>query len=845
MQPLPIDPRLPEIVAALRAGSSLVLVAEPGAGKTTRVPRALFDAGLAEGGEILVLEPRRLAARMAARRVAEELGERVGERVGFQVRFEDVSSSRTKIRFVTEGILTRRLGTDPGLRGVSVVVLDEFHERHLHADVALALVRRLQRGARPDLRLVVMSATLDADAVAAYLGAQAMHVEGRRFEVELEHADKRDERPLEQQVASAVRKLVVRGLDGDVLVFLPGAAEIRRAREACDEIARSAGLEVVMLHGDLPAAEQDRAVRRDAKPKIILSTNVAETSITIEGVAAVVDSGLARVAGHSPWSGMPTLETKPVSRASATQRAGRAGRVRAGRCLRLYTKQDHDTRPAHDVAEIRRVDLAETVLLLRASGERDLAGFGWLEVPPAAALDAAEVLLARLGAVDASGEATDLGRKMLTLPLHPRAARLVCEAVARNVGARGALLAALLGEREIRVQARMGAGGRAAATDEVAQSDLVARLEAFEAVEVQGLAPDRIRAHDLDVGATLAVGRARDQIARIIRARDVKASLYDEEQALLVSTLAAFPDRVAKRRDAKGADVVFAGGGSAKLAPTSMVKEAPFLVAVDADERRGQTLVRLASGIEPEWLLEMFPERVVDRRDVRFEAAAERVVVLQQLVYDGLVLDESRSTTETGPEVERVLAEAALAAGASAFCDPDELDRLRRRVRFAALHVPAITPIDDDALRAAMLELCAGRRSFAELRETSLLDVLRARLGQSHVLLDRMAPERVTLPGGRRVTVAYEADKPPWIESRLQDFFGMADSPRVADGRVPLVVHLLAPNQRAVQVTSDLAGFWDRHYPAIRRELMRRYPRHSWPEDPLHSTPPPPRPPRR
>ncbi|HYG68817.1 MAG TPA: helicase-related protein, partial [Anaeromyxobacteraceae bacterium] len=413
MTPLPIDPVLPEIVAALRGGRSLVVEAPPGAGKTTRVPRALHDAGLSRAGEIVVLEPRRLAARLAARRVAEELGERLGETVGYQVRFEEVAGPRTRIRFVTEGLLTRRFLSDPALSGVAAVVLDEFHERHLAGDLALALLRRLQATARPDLKVVAMSATLDAAPVAAFLGAPAVRSEGRRFDVGIEFLSPeeaaRDER-LEALVARAVRRVVREEPDGHVLVFLPGAAEIRRAREALAAFASDGGIELLPLHGDLPPDEQDRAVRPSARRKVILSTNVAETSVTIEGVVAVVDSGLARVASHSPWSGLPTLEVRKVSRASAAQRAGRAGRTRPGRAIRLYTRHDHDARPAFDLPEIQREDLSETLLAVAALDARELE---WFEAPPPAALEAARTLLVRLGATDGSGALTELGRRML------------------------------------------------------------------------------------------------------------------------------------------------------------------------------------------------------------------------------------------------------------------------------------------------------------------------------------------------------------------------------------------------------------------------------------------------
>jgi len=368
VQALPIDSILPEIVASLRRSPNLVIEAPPGAGKTTRVPPALLDAGLAGEGEVWVLEPRRLAARLSARRVAEERCERLGETIGYQVRFEEMAGPRTRLRFLTEGVLTRRLLSDPKIKNVGVVVLDEFHERHLQADMALALLRRLQQTARPDLRLVVMSATLEAAPIARFLGdCPTLCAEGRRFEVETEHLARPDDRPLAEQVAAAVRRLLAEGLDGDVLVFLPGASEIRRAQAACAGLASQAGLLLLPLHGELPAAEQDTAVRPSEQRKIILSTNVAETSVTIDGVVAVIDSGLARIASHSPWSGLPQLNVARISRASAAQRTGRAGRTRPGRCLRLYTTQDFAARPEHEAPEIQRLDLAEPALELHAA----------------------------------------------------------------------------------------------------------------------------------------------------------------------------------------------------------------------------------------------------------------------------------------------------------------------------------------------------------------------------------------------------------------------------------------------------------------------------------------------
>ena len=855
MDPLPIDALLPDIVSSLARAPSLVLEAPPGAGKTTRVPPALLRAGLAGQGEVIVLEPRRLAARMAARRVAEEMGERPGETVGWQVRFEDVSGPRTRLRYVTEALITRRLLADPSLAGVGAVVLDEFHERHLDGDLALALLRRLQSGPRPDLRIVVMSATLDAEPVARFLSAPRIRSEGRAFPVEIEYLSPQEagrDLRLEEQIALAARRIVREEPDGHVLAFLPGAAEIRRAREALASLSAS-GVEVLPLHGDLAPEEQDRAVRPSRARRVILSTNVAETSVTIDGVVAVVDSGLARVASHSPWSGLPSLETRRVSRASAAQRAGRAGRTRPGRCLRLYTRHDHDARPEMEAPEIRREDLAELALALAVVGISDAS---WLEPPPAAAWGAAQSLLRRLGALDPVGAVTELGRRLVELPLHPRLARLALEAHELGATEEGALAAALLGERAIRERWDLDRRGPAP----TGTSDLLELSWLFREAARVRFAEGKVRALGLSPGAVQAVERARRQIAGLLRrgrrtstANPKNQPLPSPDDTILLATFAAFPDRVARRRAPGSDEVVLAGGGSARLSQESVVREAPLVVAIDAEERRARAgaggrpgfagvVVRLASAVTQEMLLELAHDHLRYAEDVRWNAAAERVDAFERLLYDDLVIEETRAAEAAPDRVSAALCEAALARGARAFAPEGALDRLVGRLAFAARHAPGsgLEPPSEDDLAEALRELCAGRRSFAELREAGLDAVLVARLtGPRRALLERLAPDRIALPGGRSVKVHYGTNaEQPWVESRLQDFFGMADGPRLAGGAAPLVLHLLAPNGRAVQVTTDLAGFWTRHYPALRRELMRRYPRHAWPEEPLHAAPP-------
>jgi ATP-dependent helicase HrpB len=788
--PLPIDPLLPSIVEHLRSAPNVVIEAPPGAGKTTRVPAALLDA---MAGEVLVLEPRRIAARMAARFVAAQRGERAGETVGYQVRFEEVAGPRTRLRFLTEGVLTRRLLSDPMLRRISCVVLDEFHERHLEGDLALALLRRLQQTSRPDLRLVVMSATLDAGPIAAYLGgARVMRSEGRQYPLEIEYTP-HSAVPLEAQVAAALERLAGGpGPGGHVLVFLPGAAEIRRAQAACSAPARRRGWRILPLHGDQPAEEQDLAVAPAAEPKIILATNVAESSITIKGVAAVIDSGLVRVAGHSPWNGLPTLQVARTSQASANQRAGRAGRTGPGRVVRLYPLEDFVRRPAHETPEIARADLAPAALLLHAMGT-SFSDLEWLDAPPPASVEQATNLLTKLGAFGPAG------KEMVRYPLHPRLARLIVEASRRGVAEDGCTVAALLSAGE-----RLPAEARHAT-----RSDLLALMESRWEPRTEQI----VR-----------------QMRRIVNPPRQKQR---DEDALLISVLAAFPDRVARRRQAN--ELLLAEGGSAELAASSTVTTAPFLVTVDAEDRsdRKLPLVRLASAIEPEWLLDLLPERVRDVSRVEWNRSAARVEQFEALMFGQIAIQESRASSDS-EAAARLLAEKAMEAGIERFADAEELAAFEARMQFAAQHGEASElPRPADALR----ELAAGLKSFAELetaaRDGGLIRAMERRMGPGlRRAIEEAAPERIRLPSGRQVRVHYEANQPPWIASRLQDFFGMRQTPTVARGAVPVVVRLLAPNQRPVQMTTDLAGFWQRLYPQVRKELARRYPKHKWPEDP-------------
>jgi ATP-dependent helicase HrpB len=768
---LPVDAILPEIISSLKGRPNLVIEAAPGAGKTTRVPLVLL--GIATG-EVIVLEPRRIAARLAARRVAWELGETIGETVGYQVRFEEVSGPRTRLRFVTEGILTRRLLSDPMLKGVDAVVLDEFHERHLESDLALALLKRLQ-SKRPELRIVVMSATLDAAPVAHYLGdCPVIRSEGRLFPLSIRHLPYSPQ-PLHAQVAHAVELAVNEAQPGHILVFLPGVAEIRRAMRECETIARRAGLLSLPLHGDLSPTEQDRVVSPDPQRKLILATNVAESSVTIEGVTVVVDSGLARTATHSPWTGLPTLSIGRISKASARQRAGRAGRTGPGRVLRLYSEEDLQLRPEHDAPEIVRSDLSQLCLALRVMGVSHFNDIDWLDAPPAAAVENAESLLDRLGATG------DMASQLVRYPLPPRLSRLLVESMKRDIGENGCVAAALL-----------GSGARSD------HSDLLVAIESEQD------------------GRTLQLVQ---QLRRL--ARPTKQLLHDDD-ALLLSVLTGYPDRVARLRS--GNQLLLSSGASAELAGEAPSYE--FMVAIDIEDRKEKPLpiIRMTSRIEPEWLIDLFPDRMHERSNVVWNRTAERVESASTLLYDDLVIQESRDSAPDREAAADLLVQKTLEVGIERFVDGEALEALKARIEFAGLQQPD--------LHNALHDLCLGLRSFADLKNAAkdLIPLLEQTIDTKR--LQEVAPATIRLQCGRHTKVHYEQGKPPWIASRLQDFFGMQDTPRIGPARTPLVLHLLAPNHRAVQTTTDLRGFWERLYPQVRRELMRRYPRHAWPERP-------------
>jgi ATP-dependent helicase HrpB len=790
--PLPIDSLLPEIVELVANNPVTLLQAEPGAGKTTRVPPALLAHGL---DDVYVLEPRRLATRMAARRVAEELGEPLGRTVGYQVRFEEVSGPQTRLWYVTEGVLTRKLLSDNGLRNTKVVVLDEFHERHVETDLALALLRKYQ-ASRGDLRLLIMSATLASNELVSKLGSVPMvNAPGRVFPVSVRYTPP-SSAPLEAEAAAAVSKVLTE-TNEHVLLFLPGAAEIRKVITACEPVARQFGAKVLPLHGELSPAEQDEAVAQCAQRKIICSTNVAESSVTIDGVEAVVDSGLARVMTHSPWSGISRLHIERISKSSAIQRAGRAGRTGPGIAIRLYSESDFVRRPDQTAPEITRADLSQLILQLAASGFRweDLT---WLDTPGSEILEHSHALLVQLGALDSTGAVSPVGRLIAKLPIHPRLARFVLSAAEFGAAEEACELAARLSEGRVRL-------------DDSARNRYSSDIEAILAIE-----------------PSYAVRRLSKQLRDAMRSMTSQRSA---EHAIEKALLTAYRDRVARRRNST---LLLSGGGAAKLDANSAAM-GEFLVALEIDDRSGGTmpLIRLASHIEPDWLLDFFPNEVQPYEEMTWNREAERVEQVNSLRYGQLVIDESRGAPADRAAAARLLVEKALEAGVEPFSDAEELGRFLRRVQFAAEHNSTIH-LPDDLISGSLLELAAGVSSFAALRDAAksggLLAVMESKLPMR--LINETAPTHVQLPSGRRARIEYHEGRPPSVASRLQDFFGMKQTPTVAGGTVPLVVHLLAPNHRPVQMTTDLVSFWKNLYPQVRRELSRRYPRHAWPEVP-------------
>jgi ATP-dependent helicase HrpB len=851
MTPLPIDVLIPDCLERM-AGGSLVVVAPPGSGKTTRLPPAMLDSGRLQSAHpnVLVLQPRRIATRAAARRVADERGWTLGLQVGYQVRFERHYTEATRLRFITEGILTRQLLADPFLETVGAVVLDEFHERNLESDLALALLREVRDEVRPDLLLVVMSATLDAGPVATFLGGCPVVVaEGRTHPVAIEY------RPADRPSSpDTLVPLVQEWLDdpresGHLLVFLPGMAEIRRAWRRLEAMAERAGAVVLPLHGSLRPEDQDRALRPSDRRKIILSTNVAETSLTIEGVRTVVDSGQARLGRYDSARGVDRWSLERISRASAEQRAGRAGRTGPGRCIRLWSERDERAMTAFVEPEIRRVDLSGTLQALHSWGQNDPSRFRWFEPPEADRLAAADRLLVSLGAL--AGEPrriTDLGRRILDLPVHPRLARLMLAASDCGRRAEGAAVAALLSEKDIRTRDGWGpADGREAAPT-TAASDILVRLDLLAEAEAGRFSPG-LRARGIDPAAARQVALLRDELLRRGSARHGRprtaaaAHSQDDDEAILKWLLLAFPDRLVRRRGAERAGLMV-GGRGVRLAPGSVVRDAEFFLALDAREElrsgRREVQVFLASAVAAEWLEELRPEALRRVKTTAFDPSRRRVVGLLQLWYEDLLLREDVTSDLGAAEAGRVLAEELRRRGSLTALESPRVADWLARVDLLRRAIPELgwREYDKERLDEILQEACQGKTSLDEIEQMDLIPFLEGRLDRQQAReLRESAPESLAIPSGRRVRLVYKSGRAPVLAARIQELFGWTETPRLARGRVPVLLHILGPNYRPVQVTDDLGSFWSTTYFQVRKDLRGRYPKHAWPDDPLKAAP--------
>ncbi|MFB9262880.1 ATP-dependent helicase HrpB [Bradyrhizobium erythrophlei] len=807
--PLPIDAVLDELDRTLIDNNAAVLVAPPGAGKTTRVPLALLDAPWAKDKKIIVLEPRRIAARASAERMAKTLGERAGETVGYRVRFGSKVSRATRIEVVTEGIFSRQILDDPELNGVAAVLFDEFHERSLDADLGLALARDAQTGLREDLRILVMSATLDGARVARLLGdAPVVASEGRAFPVETRYVGRKVDAPLERQMADTI-VTALRADAGSVLAFLPGAAEIRRTETFLSERVQDASVEIVPLFGALDASVQDRAIAPAPKGmrKVVLATSIAETSLTIEGVRIVVDSGLARVPRYEPDIALTRLETVRASRAAVDQRRGRAGRIEPGVCYRLWDEPQTASLPAYTAPEILSADLSSLVLDLAQWGVSDPSGLAFLDPPPAPAWKEAKSLLNELAALDGDGRITEEGKSLRALALPPRLARMIVDSGRFGAAGEAAEIAAILTER--------GLGG-----DSV---DLDHRLDQFRRDRSQRASSARSMAQRWASQVEDAAGREQTDISTG------------------VMLAFAFPDRVAKNRG--NGSFVLANGRGAAVEQTSALARAPYIAVAELTGTAASGRILLAAPITQEEIEQRFADQIEAVEEVAFDRGAMALRARRRRSLHAITLSEAPMSLSPSAETARIFADGLIAAGLDRLPWSKHSKQWRDRVMFLRRAEGESWPDLSDAALAAgaddwLVSALYDKTTLKDLSAGDLSDALMALLPWDlRARLDREAPTHFEAPTGTQLAIDYEAEQGPTIAVRLQELFGLNTHPSIAKGAVPLVLELLSPAQRPVQVTRDLPGFWRGSYAAVRSDLRGRYPRHPWPEDPASAMP--------
>jgi ATP-dependent helicase HrpB len=821
---LPVFDCLSNILAAVKSGLPVVLKAPPGAGKTTGVPSELIRQNVLQSGQILLVQPRRLAARAAASQIANRLQTQVGGLVGYHVRFDKNYHNHTRLIAMTTGILLRRMTVDPLLENVSCVILDEFHERSLEVDLALGMLQRVRLALRPELRLMIMSATLDPEPLVGFLGqAEAVTSLGRSFPVRIEHSPAPSRQPIADQVVAILPKVLATNT-GHILVFLPGVGEIRATRRAIQQSRFHNVADLYDLHGSMSPKDQDQVLRRSTTRKIILATNIAETSITIDGVTGVIDSGTARVMSFDTQVGLPKLQLQPISQASAEQRAGRAGRTEPGTCYRLWPEVSHRARREVDLPEIQRADFSGAMLTLAAWGERDVFDFPWLTPPTPQSVEAATLLLQRLDAIDQRNQITDLGQHMISLPLHPRLSRLVIEAAKCNDVQRASIAAALLTERD---PFRDDASPSVSAG--ICDCDLLERI-------------DRIRnasRSDRSTGNAAAIRevlRSASQIANLVQQPEQTAARSIAEPSIETfkrALLAAYPDRLARRRVSGDGRGIMVGGRGVKIDPESSCRGGELFLCLDVDSGGTEAKVRIASTIDQSWL---DPKKIRTVDEPFFHPTLQAVVARRRRYFEDLMLGESPIACQPTVETAELLAKHAMTSAGDLFPSDDlEVNRFIQRVRFLVETLPTIelSPLDGQAVEKVLLELCQSRTSLAELRTAPWLDYLRGLYTYEQLQwIDQHAPAKLKVPSGNSITVHYAHGKRPWMEVKIQELFGLKSTPKLAAGTVPLQLHLLGPNQRPQQITEDLENFWKETYVVVRKELKRRYPKHHWPDDP-------------
>jgi ATP-dependent helicase HrpB len=879
---LPIDESLPVIIDSIQHNLITVVGAPPGSGKTTRVAPAILDAPWMKqhASRVYLLQPRRLAARSVAARIAQEQGVSLGgNEVGYHVRFEKRFNRSTRLIVATEGILLRKLQDDATLDGIAVVLMDEFHERSVDTDLLFGMLRQVQANVRDDLRLVIMSATLDDESLKANISHQPgnpspfIQVEGRQFPVTIRYQPSLPKQSMVDITCSAILNAIEKH-DGDVLAFLPGQSEIYRSRDHLSRATPLRDCDLFALHGSLPLEEQTQIIQPSRRRKIVLSTNVAETSLTIEGIRVVIDSGYARVMRFDPSVGLDRLCLEPISQSSATQRAGRAGRVAEGFCYRLWSESTQRSLASHLEPEIRRVDLASAVLQLLAWGQRDVMSFPWLTTPRTEAIEAALQLLDRIGAVK-DGTITRLGQSIARLPLHPRTARMVLEGNSLGCLDSTAIAASMLAERDPFQSNRSGGSGgtiRRGIPSHSSRrwpSDVATRVAWIQQF-VMGISSDGIdRNGETSLGTLhrntvqsimqsakeiehlvhspepMALATGAD--SRTVSSAAPEASAYgsgnsiDPDEGLMRALLAGYPDRLAKRRSPGKSSALMVGGRAVQLGPTSGVLDPDLFLCIDVDGGSTEAVVRQASGVHREWL---DPSLIEERVDLFFHPTQQQIVARRRTLWCDLVLEETPVAipAQHRESAAQLLFENALKSWNTIFPSNDDkmLRSLVERCRWLKSIAPELDlpDLSQAAMESVCRELCSQYHSLSELKKAPWIDWIMNTITREQMnTLNREAPERITVPSGSSILIEYRQDQPPILAVRIQEVFSWKATPRLAMGRVPVLLHLLAPNMRPQQVTEDLASFWANGYPIVKKELKRRYPKHAWPDDPTTATP--------